>query len=84
MLLEKLSLENKKILFDELGENEIQKTKKEIAQIKKKIQKIGNQQASRKGLSIERIRTFAMLLTQKANRIEHLKQLKDLQGVITR
>lgn len=83
-MLEKLSLENKKILFDELGENEIKKTKKEIAQIKKKIQRIGNQQASRKGLSIERIRTFAMLLTQKANRIEHLKQLKGLQEVITR
>ena len=83
-MLEKLSLENKKILFDELGEDEIKKTKKEIAQIKKKIQRIGNQQASRKGLSIERIRTFAMLLTQKANRIEHLKQLKGLQEVITR
>ena len=83
-MLEKLSLENKKILFDELGEDEIQKTKKEIAQIKKKIQRIGNQQASRKSLSVERIRTFAMLLMQKANRIEHLKQLTSLREIITR
>ena len=80
--LQRIGKRNITILWDEIGENEVKQVKEDIAYIKKRIQRIGNKQASSKGISVKQMRSFAFLLTQHADLVEQYKELRQMERFI--
>ena len=72
---------NAKILWEALGETETTALKLEIKEYKKKIQRFGNRQASRKGVSIKQLRTMAIFINDLANKYEQLLVCNNIKKI---